>query len=96
MRKRKKQRATKTKMGRVFSSGHTAPGLCYAAKHGNSSSLSRTQLQRPAPSLLRHNQQQVPSQSVKVPNVNSSPLNDMLKIVATAFQQIMIQLKGAE
>jgi hypothetical protein len=45
---------------------------------------------------LRHNQQQVPSQSVQAPNANSSSLNDMFTVVATIFQQIMTQLSGAE
>jgi hypothetical protein len=44
----------------------------------------------------KHNQQQVPSQSVQAPNVNSSSLNDMLKVVATVFQQILTGLNGAE
>jgi hypothetical protein len=45
-----------------------------------------------APPLLRHNQQ-VPSQSVQAPNANSSSLNDIFKVVATVFQQILTELK---
>jgi uncharacterized protein YoaH (UPF0181 family) len=48
------------------------------------------------PPSLRHNQQQVPSQSVQAPNVNGLSLNDMFKIVAAIFQQIMTQLNGNE
>jgi hypothetical protein len=44
---------------------------------------------------LRHNQQQVPSQSVQAPDANSFSLNDMFKEVATIFQQIMTQRNGA-
>jgi hypothetical protein len=48
------------------------------------------------PAPLRHNQHQVQSQSVQAPNMNSSSLNDMFKVVATIFQQIMTELSGAE
>jgi hypothetical protein len=75
--KRKKQRGAKTTTGRMFSSGHTAPGLSYAATQ-KQKQYSRPQLHRSAPSLLRHNQQ-VRSQSLKARNGNSSSLNDMLK-----------------
>jgi hypothetical protein len=44
---------------------------------------------------LRHNQQQVPMQSVQAPNANSSSLNDILNVVGTVFQQIMTKLNGA-
>jgi hypothetical protein len=37
-----------------------------------------------------------PSQSVQAPNVNSSSVNDMFKVVATVFQHIMTELNGAE
>jgi hypothetical protein len=47
------------------------------------------------PSSLKHNQR-VPSQSVQVLNAKRSPLNDMLKVFATVFQQIMTKLNGAE
>jgi hypothetical protein len=47
------------------------------------------------PPPLGHNQQ-VPSQSVQTPYVQSSSLNDMFKVVATVFQQIMTDLNGAE
>jgi hypothetical protein len=44
---------------------------------------------------LRHNQQQVPSQSVQALDANSSSLNKFTA-VATIFQQIMTELNGAE
>jgi hypothetical protein len=43
---------------------------------------------------LRHNQQQVPSQSVQAHNVTGSFLNDMFKVDATVFQQIMTAQQG--
>jgi hypothetical protein len=107
-RKRKSQRAPKSTRGRVFSSSHTTPELpfaaVYAATHSNSRSLGRPQLHRPAtlqweklvPPPLRHNQQQVPGQSVQAPNANSSSVNDMFTVVATIFQQIVTDLNGVE
>jgi hypothetical protein len=38
----------------------------------------------------------LPSQSVQTPNVNCSSLNDMFKVVARVFQQIMTELSGVE
>jgi hypothetical protein len=58
-----------------------------AATHSNGPI--RFRLHRPAPPPLRHNQQQVPSQSVQAPNVNSSSLNYMFKVVTTVLLQIM-------
>jgi hypothetical protein len=45
---------------------------------------------------LRHNQHQVPSQSVQAPNANSSSLNGIFTAVATMFQQIMTELSATE
>jgi hypothetical protein len=53
-------------------------------------------LHRLAPPPFRYNQQQVSSQSVQVPNANSSSLNDMFKVDGTIFQQIMTELNGPE
>jgi hypothetical protein len=39
--------------------------------------------------------QQVPS-SVQAPNANSLSVNDMFKVVATMFQQVMTELSGAK
>jgi hypothetical protein len=50
-----------------------------------------------APPLpLRHNEQQVPSQSVQTANANSSSGNVMFKVVATILQQIVTELNGTE
>jgi hypothetical protein len=96
MQKRKSQREPKTTTGRVFSSSHTTPGKTFAAViRSNSLNLSSSQLHRPGPSPLRHNQQ-APRQSVQAPNANSSSLNNMFTVVATIFQQIMTELNGAE
>jgi hypothetical protein len=97
IRKIKSQRAPKTTMGRMFSSNHSTPRLSFAVVLcSNSSSLNSPQLHTPAPLPLGHNQQQVPSQSVQAPNANNSSLNDMFKVVAKIFQQIMTELNGAE
>jgi hypothetical protein len=40
--------------------------------------------------------QQTSTKSVQAPNANSLFPNDMFKAVATAFQQIMTELNGAE
>jgi hypothetical protein len=45
---------------------------------------------------LRHNQKLVPSQSVQVPNVNSSSLSKIFEVVATIFLQIITELNGDE
>jgi hypothetical protein len=45
--------------------------------------------------LLRHNQQ-VPSQSVRTPDVNSLSVNGIFKVVTMVFQQIMTELNGAK
>jgi hypothetical protein len=106
MRKRKLQRATKSISGRVFSSNQTTPGLSLAAAlHRNTQHQQQPHLpmvvqacaatvgEMSAPPPLRHNQQ-VPSQSVQAPNVNNSFLNEMFKVVATVFQQIMTEING--
>jgi hypothetical protein len=70
-----------------------------AATHDKSSSLSRVSrphLHRPAPPPLKHNPHQVPSQSVQAPNANSSPVNDMYKVVARIFQRIMTEHNGTK
>jgi hypothetical protein len=50
---------------------------------------------RPAPPPLRNNQQ-VTSQSVQVSNVKTLSLNDMFKVLAVVFQQIITELNGAK
>jgi hypothetical protein len=101
------QRAPKTTSGRVFSSNHATLGLYFAAALRRNTQ--KQQQPHPPPVAqactatvgemndwrpLTHNQQ-LPSQSVKAPNVNSSSLN-LLTLVATVFQHIMIELNGAE
>ncbi|XP_033608254.1 uncharacterized protein LOC117282488 [Cryptotermes secundus] len=70
---------------------HGCPQQCYTATAAASATLSCTSLPhhsgRNKFPLLRHNQ---------TPNVNSMSLTDMFKVVATIFQQIMIELNGAE
>jgi hypothetical protein len=84
----------------VFSSSHTTPGLSFAVVLRSNTQQQRqphllsvaqaclaTVREMSVPPPLRHNQQQVPSQSVQVPRANSSSLNDMLKVFPTVFQQ---------
>jgi hypothetical protein len=44
---------------------------------------------------IPQHEQQTPSQSVRATNVNSFPLNKMLKLVITVVQQIMTESNGA-
>jgi hypothetical protein len=46
-------------------------------------------------SLTDRQPKQVRSQSVQAPNANSSSLNDIFKVVAKIFQQIVTELSGA-
>jgi hypothetical protein len=48
------------------------------------------------PPPLGQNQQQVPSRSIQASNENSSSLNDIFKLVAIVFYQIMTELNGAK
>jgi hypothetical protein len=107
MQKKKSQRMPKSTVGRVFSSSHTTPKQSFA---GVLCSNTQQQPQLPTvtqacattvdemspPAPLRHNQQQVVSQSDQAPNANSSSVNNMFKVVATIFQQIMTELNGNE
>jgi hypothetical protein len=107
MRKRKLQTVPKTTSGRVFSSNHTTPWLSAAGLCSNTQQQQQTHL---PPSCigpthhsgrnecnppLRHNQQEVPSQSIQTRNVNNLSLNYMFN-VAMVFLQIMTELKGAK
>jgi hypothetical protein len=49
-----------------------------------------------APTPLRHDQQQVPSQSIQASNANSSYVNNVFTVIGTIFQQIMTELNGAK
>jgi hypothetical protein len=95
----------------MFPSSHTTPGLSYAAAVLRNNTQHQ-QEPHPPPTVahacpatvgkmsalppLRHNQQQIPNQSVQAPNVNNSSLIDMFKVVTTLFQQIMTELNGAK
>jgi hypothetical protein len=109
MRKRKSQRAPKAYIGKgvlfqldhrwtVLRGGgaqqHTATAAALPVP--DCTVLPATLGEMSAPPPLRHIQQQLLSQSVQAPNVNSSSLNNMFKVVATVFQQIMTELNGAE
>jgi hypothetical protein len=90
--KRKSQRAPQTATGRAFSSNHTTPGLSIAAMLCSNTSAAAASATLSCKALsppLRHNQQQVLSQLVQAHNANSSSLNDMFKVAAAVFQQIM-------
>jgi hypothetical protein len=87
----------------VFSSNSITPGVSFAAALRGSAeqqqqpktnqvpvtSPARGIKHIPAPAL-----QQETGQSVKAPNVNSQPLDNMLRVV-TAVQQIMTEFNGA-
>jgi hypothetical protein len=102
MRKKKSQKAAKTTVGRTFSSIHTTQD-CPTQQHigtAASATLSCAGLPRHSgrndPTSLEAQLQQVPSQSVQAPNANVSSVNDMFRVVAMIFQQIMTGLKVAE
>jgi hypothetical protein len=47
------------------------------------------------PAALPQHQRQTTSQSVRAPNVNSLPLDKMLRVTVMVLQQIMTQVNGA-
>jgi hypothetical protein len=47
------------------------------------------------PAALPQHEQQKTAQSVRAPNVNSLPLDKMLKVVVTVVQQTMAEFNGA-
>jgi hypothetical protein len=88
-------------MGRVFSFSQTTPRLSFmAVLHSDSQQQPQPpSAEQACPATLgdmRHNQQHVPSQSVHAPNANSLSVNDIFKVVATIFQQIIRELNGAK
>jgi hypothetical protein len=102
MQKRKLQKAPKTTMGRVFSFIQITPGLFFmVVLHSDSQQQQQPQLpsvEQACPATMgemRHSQQ-VPSQSVQVPNANSSSVNDIFKVVTTIVEQIIRELSGAK
>jgi hypothetical protein len=47
------------------------------------------------PPALPHHEQQTTGQSVRAPNVNSFPLDKMLRVVVTVVQHIMTEFNGS-
>jgi hypothetical protein len=99
--KRKSQRAPKSTRERAFSFNHTTPVLSFAAALRSNTEQNQepqpplvtqayptTVVEICAPLPLRYNKQ-VPSQSVQAPNVNSLSPNNIFKVVATVYQQII-------
>jgi hypothetical protein len=100
LQRKKSQKSPKTTMGSVFSSTLTAPGVSFVvALRG-----SRKQHQRPPafqvpaavekPSAPASVRQQETGQSVPATNVNSLPLDNMLRVI-TVVQQITTEFNGA-
>jgi hypothetical protein len=94
--KRKLQKASKTTTTPHHSKTTLHGGAMqkHTATAAASAALSWTDLPRYSrrneyPPLLRHTQQQVPIQSVRAPNANSSSLNDKFKVLTMIFQHIM-------
>jgi hypothetical protein len=107
MQKKKLQRTPRATTGRVFSSGLTTPGVSFAAAlRGRTEEQQQPQTHQVAvagsatmeprvPAPLLHDQQTT-GQSVRAPNINSLPLDNMLRIVVTAvIQQITTDFNGA-
>jgi hypothetical protein len=103
VRRRRAQRAPKNTTGRVFSSNHTKPGVSFAAALRNSDDQKQPQPQRasvagPTPvgkrSVPAPARQKDAGQSVPATNVNSPPLDNMLRAVIVV-QQIMTEFNDA-
>jgi hypothetical protein len=107
MQKKKSQRTPKATTGRVFSSNLTTRGVSFAAtRRGRAEEKQQPQTRQVAmagtattesrvPAALPQQEHQTTGQSVRVPNVNSLPLDKMLKIVIAIVQQIMTEFHGA-
>jgi hypothetical protein len=85
----------------------TTPGMSFAAAlrsiteeeqqpqtHQEAVAVPTTMEPRVPVALLQH-EQQTTGQSVRAPNVNSLPLDKVLKVVVTVVQQIMTGFNGA-
>jgi hypothetical protein len=104
--KKKSQRTAKTTTGRVFSTKLTTLGVFFAAAIKGKieeqrqlparkvlvAAPARMEPRTPAP-LLQQNEQPT-SQSVWAPNVNSQPLDNILRVV-TVVQQVMTEFNDA-
>jgi hypothetical protein len=75
---------------------HTAAAAAAASAVLSFTGLPRQSGKNEWPPALRHNQQQLPGQSVQAPNADSFSLKGMFKVVATIFQQIMTELSGTQ
>jgi hypothetical protein len=99
MQKKKSQRVPRTTTGRVFSSSLTTPGVTFAAAlQGKTEEQQQPQTHQVAdpatmepkvPAVVPQHEQQKTGESVRAPNINSLPLDKMLKVVVTVVQQIM-------
>jgi hypothetical protein len=88
----------------LFSSNLTTPGFSFAAALRGSTAQQQQPQARQVPganlpegvklSTPVSGQQQNAAQSVRAPNVNSQPLDSMLRVV-TEVQQIMTEFSGA-
>jgi hypothetical protein len=105
MKKMKPQRTPRTTAGRVFYSNLTTPGVSFEAalrcRTEEQPQTHRVGVGRPATmepmvsAALPQHEQQTTGQSVRAPNVNSLPLDKMLKVVVTAVQRVMTKFNGA-
>jgi hypothetical protein len=107
LQKKKSQRTPRTTTGRVFSSSLTTPGVSFvAALRGKTEEQQQPQIHKvdvagadtmeprvPAP--LPQHEQETTGQSVGAPNVNSLPLDQMLRAVVTVVQHFIVEFNGA-
>jgi ABC-type phosphate transport system substrate-binding protein len=106
MQKKKSQRTPRPTTGRAFSSNLTTPGMSFtAALEGKTVEQQQPQTHQVAvagpttveprvPVALSQYKQQTTGQSIRVTNVNSLPLDKMLR-VAVMVVQIMTEFNGA-
>jgi hypothetical protein len=102
--KRESQRALKTTKGRLFSSNLTTPCLSFAAVLRSNTATAAATPTLGCSGTSSHNGPKHPctfvaptttgNRSVRAPNINSLPLDNMFKIV-TVLKQIMTEFNGA-
>jgi hypothetical protein len=109
MQTKNSQRTPRTTTGRIFSSKLTNPSMSSAAPlRGKAEEQQQPQTHHVAvavkgpatmkplvPAALLQQEQQTTGQSIRATNVNSLPLDKMLRVVVTVVQQIMTESKGA-
>jgi hypothetical protein len=103
-RKRKLQRESKTTKGRVFSSNLTTPCLSFTAVLRSNTATAAATSTPGCSETSSHNEPEHPcafaaptttgNRSVRVPNINSLPLNNMFRVV-TVLKKIMTEFNGA-